>query len=370
MSEPTGQWSAPGAGGQPPACPAPLTGPGPYPGPAAGPVPGPPPGYAAWQSGPVWGDPRPPETKPGVVPLRPLGLGELLDGALAVVRGYPRPALGASAVIALVTTVVNTVATLSLFRGLAGLSSETLEGPDALSALGDVAANAAGGLTLAVVVTLVASLVLTGCIAALCGRAVLGQPMTVAQMWGEVRPRLGALLAAGVVATALPVLVLVAGTGVAALLSITGGLPGGLVGFLLLFPLSVALAVWLYVRFSLATAVVVLERAGLRTALHRSTLLVRGSWWRIFGVLLLTIVIASFVGQILQLPFSFIGGNPFTAEVPGTATLVAQQIGAGLAAVVVGPFSAGVSALLYIDRRMRAEGLDVALTAAAAVPRS
>ena len=42
------------------------------------------------------------------------------------------------------------------------------------------------------------------------------------------------------------------------------------------------------------------------------------------------------------------------------------DVGAGIAQTVVAPFTAGVRALLYIDRRMRAEGLDVSLMAAVA----
>ena len=45
--------------------------------------------------------------QPGVVPLRPLALGELLDGAIKIIRRYPRPTLGLSAAIAAVVTVLN-----------------------------------------------------------------------------------------------------------------------------------------------------------------------------------------------------------------------------------------------------------------------
>jgi hypothetical protein len=54
--------------------------------------------------------------KPGVVPLRPLALGELLDGAVGVLRGYPRPTLGMSAVVAVVATLANVVLLLTVFR--------------------------------------------------------------------------------------------------------------------------------------------------------------------------------------------------------------------------------------------------------------
>ncbi|HSK58429.1 MAG TPA: hypothetical protein VK935_05175, partial [Actinomycetospora sp.] len=53
-----------------------------------------------------WGS-RPVDDKPGVVPLRPLGLGEVLDGAVSVLRRYPRPSLGLAALVALVSTVCN-----------------------------------------------------------------------------------------------------------------------------------------------------------------------------------------------------------------------------------------------------------------------
>ena len=45
-------------------------------------------------------------------------------------------------------------------------------------------------------------------------------------------------------------------------------------------------------------------------------------------------------------------------------------MGGLVAGTIVRPFSAGVAALLYIDRRMRAEALDLTLARAAAEPAS
>ena len=74
------------------------------------------------------------------------------------------------------------------------------------------------------------------------------------------------------------------------------------------------------------------------------------------------------------MPFSLLSGDggPLSGAVGGVGqalsrrALVLSAIGTGIASLVVAPFSAGVTALLYVDRRMRAEGLDVALQAAAA----
>jgi hypothetical protein len=132
--------------------------------------------------------------------------------------------------------------------------------------------------------------------------------------------------------------------------------------------------VHLYVRLSLAPAAAVLEGSGVRQSLRRSGILVRRSWWRISGILLLTLVIASFVSQVLQIPFLLFGAGPTglsrLTDPNGSTTrvLVLSYIGAGVAQTLVAPFTAGVRALLYVDRRMRAEGLDVALTAAVQPP--
>jgi hypothetical protein len=101
---------------------------------------------------------------------------------------------------------------------------------------------------------------------------------------------------------------------------------------------------------------------------------VRRSWWRVFGVLLLALIVASVVGQVVQVPFLIFGITPVglrggsSLNDSTTRLLILSYIGAGIAQTVITPFTAGVRALLYIDRRMRAEGLDVALNAAAARP--
>ena len=53
-----------------------------------------------------WGPP-PAAPKPGVIPLRPLGIPELLDGAITAVRRYPKAILVPSFVVALGLGVVS-----------------------------------------------------------------------------------------------------------------------------------------------------------------------------------------------------------------------------------------------------------------------
>jgi hypothetical protein len=388
MSEPTDGWSSPGgpSGAEPPA-PAewqPPPGWGPqepgYGQPAYGQQPGD--GQQSygqqsygqqWGQQPygqaAWGAPRPPEYRPGVIPLRPLGLGELLDGAVQVVRQYPRPTLGLSAVIALVTTALNAVVLYVSFRPLASLDTsgtDTTTGSDAVDAEfgGFLAGNVAS-----TVITALAAVVLAGVITSVIGKAVVGQETTFKEAWVGVRPMIlrlvGLALLTGLIV--LGVFALTVGLGVG--MALTLGTPGAVLGVLLGVAGVVAM-VYLYVRLSLAPCAMVLEKCGVREALRRSGVLVHRSWWRVAGILLLTEIIASIVGGVLGVPFLVLGaGGGFltgSSDTAGLSFVLATAIGGGLTQALVEPFSTGVRALLYVDRRMRAEGLDVSLQASSA----
>ena len=354
MSEPGG-WTTPEGWGPP----------------SSSPPPGP--GYGEQQ--PSYGQPPSPygyrpDVKPGVVPLRPLGLGELLDGSVGVLRGYPRPTLGMSAIVAVVATLVNVVLLLTAFRPFLDVDQAEALSTGSTEALEAALGGAALGFLLTAVLALLSGAVLTGILTTVVGKAVLGQPQTFGGAWTQVRPALPKLVA---VAFALAGIL-----GGLVLLGIVGGVLvvalGGPVLLLLGIPLMVggiALGCYLYVRLSLAPCALVLEQLGVRASLRRSWLLVKGDWWRVFGITLLAFVVAIIVTLVIQVPFELLGYGSFGDLTSATGalsprTLIASSIGSVVAATLVDPFTSGVRALLYVDRRMRAEGLDVALTAAAA----
>ncbi|MFN8149030.1 MAG: hypothetical protein U0R76_16405 [Candidatus Nanopelagicales bacterium] len=169
------------------------------------------------------------------------------------------------------------------------------------------------------------------------------------------------------------------GVGIAVLLGVLVGQAsaglGILVGFLV--GLAAVLAtVWLTIQLLLAPVALILENVGITTSMSRSFRLVKGAWWRTFGIYLLASILGYIVAQVLTLPFSFIGGllggaqasstdlaNPFTF-----VTALAGSLGTLVSQTIVIPFTAGIVALLYIDRRIRREALDIELARAAGVP--
>ncbi len=364
---PSDGWAAP-AGWGGPADPAP----GPS-GQAAYGQPTPPP--QAYGQAPVYGGgpyggwaPRPSESKPGVVPLRPLGLGEVLDGAVGVLRRYPRPALGIAAIVAVVSVLIQTVITATALRPFLQLDSQSLQTGGTAAIEGAIGGALAGG-AVAIMLAVLTSAVLTGALTLVVGKAVLGEPMSLSQTWTSVRPVLLKLIGVSLLVLAIVGGVLLAGTVVGALL-IALGAAGAVLG-VLVFLATAAACVYVYVRLALAPCALVLERSGVRASLTRSGVLVKGDWWRVFGILLLVLVIGSFVSLTLQLPFEALGagslGGIVDAErdVLTARSLALSAVGSIVTATLITPFTAGARALLYVDRRMRAEGLDVALAAAA-----
>ena len=122
--------------------------------------------------------------------------------------------------------------------------------------------------------------------------------------------------------------------------------------------------------FGLVTPALVLERSGVGTAFGRSRALVKGAWWRTFGVLLLAAVISAIINWIIGIPFGVLGAatTGFSADPTATlsaGSLVLSTIGAIIASTITLPFVAAVTVLVYVDRRMRAEGMDIELQRAA-----
>ena len=318
---------------------------------------------------------QPVAVKPGIVPLRPLGLGEIYDGAFQAIRRNPRTMLATAAGVIIVLAVIDVLLQLALAGSLSTLLDTSAQAEPAMEEV----VGAVGGLGVYGLVSGLLNLfgisVITGMLILVVSRAVLGQRMSLGQLWTALRPRLLALfginlvvLLAWFLAFVVPVAVGLLGFVVAEWLGallILLGLIGG-----------AAAAIFLYTKLSMAVPAMVLEEAGIGTALGRTWGLVRGSFWRVLGILLLTAIISWITAAIISAPFGLLGGglvfmNPDDALAAAGLSplqLVLGAVGTIIANTIVYPFTAAVTALLYIDLRMRREGLDVELARAAGPP--
>ncbi|MFF6951661.1 glycerophosphoryl diester phosphodiesterase membrane domain-containing protein [Streptomyces iakyrus] len=376
---PPAQWSAPSgpaAPGQAPPPPPPGPGWGNQPPGGYGPAghggygaPGP---HGGWGSG--WGGP-PPAAKPGIIPLRPLGVGEILDGAVSTMRTYWRTVLGISLTVAVLTELI-----VVLFQGLVlnDSSTEALNDPSAtLSELSRAMGDAMLNSSVVFVISLVGTVIATALLTTVTSRAVLGKSVTIGEAWRDARPQILKLfglicvlllITVGVVTVgALPgLLVTIAGSsGPGVALTVLGIIGAGIV------------ALWLAIRFSLASPALMLEKQGIKKAMSRSAKLVQGTWWRIFGIQLLATLIANVVASIIVIPFTLLAaalsGDGLTGWLNtgvgslGWTFLIISGIGSVIGSMITFPITAGVTVLLYIDQRIRREALDLELARAAGV---
>jgi hypothetical protein len=326
----------------------------------------PPPGYGGYG--------RPAAPKPGLIPLRPLTFGEILDGAFTAIRWNPKTILTSSAVVAIISGVLLGLLRFFLERdALSNAHVPASGGTLTPTQVGDLTATTFALYGLTVVVTFFANTILTGLVTVAIGQGVLGRKETLGGAWRVTRSRIWALLGTVLLGAVFLVLgwALAVGlaTGVGLLIGLGAHLPavGVLVG-VLVGGTATVFAVITLVRWTVAIPVAMLEPTGPLASLNRSWRLVRGSWWRVLGILLATELIVGIASAIIEVPFDLAGsaGNFITPQTTVSAvSVIVLTIGTIVAGTVTAPLLAGVVVLLYTDLRMRREGMDIKLLAAA-----
>lgn len=321
---------------------------------------------SGWPPAPApFGGPPPLAPRPGAVPLRPLRLGDLFDGAFRIIRRNAGATVGAAVLVASLAMLLPlVVAAVGTFGGW-GLTDAVLEDgvtDDELGSFGAVF----GTLFLGTALQGVGLVLVGGMTAQVTAAAVVGRRMTLAQAWAATRGRrwrllgltatIGLLVALPVAAYAGPLLGLV-------LLDVgwLWPLAWGVLGF---GALVVALC-WLWIRlayFSMPS--LMLEAPRVFGAIGRGRRLTRGAFWRIFGIALLTNLAALVGSQIVSTPISVLAELVPLVTGPDYAMLtlvIGQAAGSIVAAAFATPFLSVVAALQYLDQRIRTEAYDVVL---------
>jgi hypothetical protein len=356
----------PGWQPEPTATPSPWSGvappSAPYPGPSY-PRPGGPAGPAG-PRGPV--APLPVAHRPGAIPLRPLVLSDIFDGAFRIIRYNPRATIGAAVLVSAVAMVVP-VGTALVTGVTGGLSPDPATGTLSDTQIYQLLTALAGFLAGAQLQA-IGLLFVSGMIAHVTSAAAVGQRLSLGQAWAATRGKRWRLLGMAFLLGLGATLVLALAVALVVVAAVVFKAP---LGWVLLFALFMLLAVmaaylWYWVRLrALAVPVLMLEPVGVFGALRRAVRLTRRQFWRLLGLLLLVTLVVGVAGSILRLPFSITGELFLTRSSHSGDGLVIYLLLTGVGTVVssavLQPFSAVVSALLYVDQRIRKEAYDVEL---------
>ncbi|WP_104052553.1 MULTISPECIES: glycerophosphoryl diester phosphodiesterase membrane domain-containing protein [unclassified Arthrobacter] len=305
-----------------------------------------------------------PPPKPGIIPLRPLGLGELLDGAFQACRKNPAATFGTA-------LLIQAVISLLTYLFIGSLVPDALFSPDFddtdFESVESNAAWSVTGLSLLGVISVVGVLLLQGVLVVPLARSILNLKTGFAQTWRLCRSRLLALAGMGLLLTVAFVIGLaVFGVLVGLLVSVLGaaGVPVLILGFLAL----IAVFVWLGVKLAFAPAALVLEPAGIFASLRRSWQLTNRNFWRSFGILALTAILVSIISSVISVPVLLItslAGAFGSGSGTDAGTVVALfALNAALTtffSAIGYAFQAAVTSLLYVDLRIRREGFDLTL---------
>jgi hypothetical protein len=339
---PPGQYPPPGWGqpqGPPPGQYPPPPGwgppPGQYPAPGYGQYPQYPAQPGQWAPAPSWGGARY-GYQPGAPVLYPMGVGQIIDAAIKLYRRNWKTFVGIAAWVLVPFAFIQT---LSL--QLAGYVPDNFKFPtltpgqpppsfsSTLSA--EFPGHTAALLGLFYVLQfLVVTPFLTAAVARAASDVYLGRPISVSTVYRAALRRFGSVLWVIVLYT-IPVFI---GT-----------------------VLFVVPGIFLLVRWVVAPVVVMLEDARGPKALGRAWRLSKGFWWRMFGLGLLTVLMAYIISGIVSVVPNLL------AHFAGPVAWVIGGAGTALGAVIVTPFITIVLVLQYFDLRIRKEAFDLSLLA-------
>lgn len=321
--------------------------------------------------------PRAATYQPGVIPFRPISLGDIYGAAFKIIRGNPASTVGAALLLSLAVLIPTTPIGLWVARqGSAGLfdPADPTALDDGSSGMGADFLLATTGQLIPTIAVSLATIALAGFIAYVTGQAVLGRKVKLPETWRGTRPHLlrviGVSLLISVALFAMTAVFLTPGI----VMMVVGGRQGNdgliLFGVLTMVGLGLLLILaylFVWTRVAFAGPAIVLERLGIWASLRRSWRLTKLSgFWRILGIRMLTMILVTIVAQVVATPLSFIMvGAIMAGGISPEALISIQVIVAALTALLTAaattPVTATVDTLLYVDQRMRDEALDVQL---------
>ena len=302
---------------------------------------------------------------PGSIPFRELVIGDIFAGLGRTVRMTWRVLVAVGAVVGLIAGLLSLVITfVSALLGLdeveQAITDSTIgatSSADLTQALvqltGDISTLLLG-FALALISALIMQVIAAGVITHIAADAVLGRKISGTDAWERIKPRVfgliglalavfGLAIAAAAIAV-IPILVLAPfSSGVSSGILITGLLVG------------LIMAIVVSIRLSLAAPIYVLEHTTISKAIARSNQLVKGSSWRIFGYLVLSSIIAQFIGGIFSLPTQTAAVAAATNDPTSSTATFFESISTVISTAVALPITAIVLTLLYTDLRIRKE---------------
>lgn len=269
------------------------------------------------------------DTVPAIT-LRPMTVADILDGGFAVVKARPRRIFGLAAAFVVPTQLavallqrdaLEDTGFVEFFTADPTVTNEPVNG-------GEVAAQWVA-LAIATIVPAIALVCIAAAIGHLVGQWLMGRDAPAGELAGIIGRRSWPLLGSFVVVK----------------LAEAGSILGCYIGLLFVMPLFVVVA-----------PVIGVEGGGAMAAVRRSVRLMRPRYFPVMGVALLMGLVATLLAAALSaLPQLIAAWDGDWWPVLAVGNIASE--------IVVMPFVAAATVLLYFDLRVRTEGLDLEMAA-------
>jgi hypothetical protein len=313
-----------------------------------------------------------PASRPGIIPLRPLTFGTILGRSFAALRQNPRVLLGFA-------LCVQTAAYLIVLLGVGAVALASFTRLDTLrEGTDEFEAVMAGSIALTSITAVVLGLaagalgvIVQGVVVSEVAHAAVAEKLTLRALWQRVKPVAWRLVGYSLLLT-LAVLVLIAVVAAAIIAVGFAALPVAVGLTVLVVLAALPLTLWLSTKLLLAPAAIILEHATIRGAIARAWTLIRGRFWPALGVIVIISFVFGAIAQVISIPFSFLStglttiisptGDPDpSAIIAIVVAVVLTQVVTLLIQSVAVVVQATATSIIYIDCRMRREGLDIDL---------
>ncbi|HEX2155132.1 MAG TPA: hypothetical protein VHL52_14295 [Acidimicrobiia bacterium] len=265
--------------------------------------------------------------------LRPLGVGEMVDGAIRLYRNNFLTLIKISAMVLGPIAVVELIATAAV--GPLDLATMLVVDPDATAME-----------VFEPLIPIYSVLALTGILSFLGSVLVQGASITaLAQAMQGEEPDWRVSLRAGArrfFPLMLSTILLSLGSGIGLIFCLVPG-------------------IFLFTMWTVSPAALVTERLGPVAALGRSYRLVKGRFWPVLGAVVLAYLLYVVVSQIVGAVTSVL---TIVGAVNGEQiSFLPAIVGSSIVSVISAPFLAAMVTIIYFDLRVRKEGYDLELMA-------
>lgn len=299
----------------------------------------------------------------GLIDLRPMDVGDILDATIRVYRQKPWVFMGIIAVIVGLPLYVQQIANEYFNNALMGILQSLERGPEAINAFyseefiyPSIAMFVVGTIMFFVAPLAQAAMVYS------VSETILNRD---AGIWDSIRviwPRAWKIILAYLLYVLILMVFFLPFFIFLVIAPLTPDRIILLVGSLITFFFCFVFIFYFMIKFLFIPQAVVLDDVGAVNALRRSFSLTSGYWWRTFGIYILILLIVSIIIGLLTRSIDLVEIG--MRAIPGITETVSIAIGSIIAtamSIAINPITSIATTLLYYDLRVRKEGFDMLL---------